>query len=280
MSIASVVSGPKRFLRRAWNRRASPDATKTIRVDGVPFTIVGGRADPFFRHVKVRDDFLLRIARRRLRPDATIFDIGANIGVTACMFARFARGGKIFCFEPGPASYAYLQRTLAANAMPDCRAVQLALGAEPGMLSFVEDGGSASASHVSIPGQTLGAGSLIVEVSTVDREVSAHGLARLDFLKIDVEGFELDVIDGAAQAIASFEPDAFVEFNSFTLIAYRNINPRILLERLLSVFPHVYAFEDDRTYELDRESRVQHFVHQNLLKRGSVDDLFCSFSAL
>ena len=58
------------------------------------------------------------------------------------------------------------------------------------------------------------------------------------------------------------------------------MNPRALLERVLELFPFVYAYDGNRAYQLDTPGAVLTFIHDNLLKRGCVDDLYCSFSSM
>jgi hypothetical protein len=129
-------------------------------------------------------------------------------------------------------------------------------------------------------GISLGGSNTRVTVKTVDDVVSEQKLTRLDFIKIDVEGFELDVLEGARNTINQLQPDVFLEFNAFTLIAYGNQNPRHVLERLKRTFPYVYRFEGGVPHAITDEFSVLAFVHDNLIKRGCVDDLFCTFREL
>ena len=54
---------------------------------------------------------------RHIRPDSTVIDVGANIGVHAIQFADFARLGSVICLEPGRSTFAYLLRNVA-NVIP------------------------------------------------------------------------------------------------------------------------------------------------------------------
>jgi hypothetical protein len=68
----------------------------------------------------------------------------------------------------------------------------------------------------------------------------------------------------------------FLEFNSFTLIAYGDKNPRRFLEELLARFPYVYCFRGARPARIGDGVALLAFLHQNLVEHGCVDDLFCS----
>jgi hypothetical protein len=157
--------------------------------------------------------------------------------------------------------------------------VAAAAGAEPGSLLFHEAEYGAG-SHL-VSGHHLADGAMPavrVPVETLDGVVSSRGLDRLDFLKMDVEGFEPDALAGAAEAIGRFRPVVYIEFNSWTLIAYRNLNPREFLEDLVRRFPHVLAFgPDGRLEPVGGQHGMLGFLHRNLVERGCVDDLVLCF---
>ena len=259
------------------------EETKQIAALGQSLTIAGRPGDPYFDHFNLGDhtnDFLLYVAKSFIRPDAVVFDVGANIGVTSAIFSLAAPQGRTFAFEPSPSIYPYLLKTIEANRMGRCLPRQLALGARPGQLQFFDNPTSASASHLVIENTTLGGATTSVKVSTIDDVVANDGVKRLDLVKIDVEGLELDVLAGAKKTLSALEPDVFLEFNSFTLIAFGNQNPRFVLEQLLSIFPYVYRFEAGQAHEIRDARSILAFIHDNLVKRGCIDDLFCRFTKI
>jgi Methyltransferase FkbM domain len=126
----------------------------------------------------------------------------------------------------------------------------------------------------------ISSSSIEVSVSTVDQFVRERSISRVDMVKIDVEGFEPGVISGARQTIERLQPVVFVEVNSFTLIAYRNFNPRAFVESMMSIFPFVYWFDHGTPKRLHSDDDLLGFIHDHLIKRGCVDDPFCTFSPL
>lgn len=257
--------------------------SRTIRINGKKSTIVGYKSDSYFSRMKrsrKENDFLTYIVRRTLRADSNVLDVGANIGVTSVLFAGTATAGQVHSFEPSPTAFPLLQATIEANDLANVTAHQLACGAQKGQLTFFDNPDSASASHLAVADRTLGQSNATVEVTTLDDFVQERGIDRLDLVKIDVEGLELDVLTGASDVLSRLKPGVFLEFNSFTLIAYGNQNPRFVLETLLERFAHVYRFEDGKPCEIRDEDSVLTFIHDNLLKRRSVDDLYCSHSEL
>lgn len=169
-----------------------------------------------------------------------------------------------------------MNETIRLNGLSDrCDAYQLALAAAEGVLPLFDNPESASASHLAVNRDTLVSQGPGVQVSTVDIIVDELRLDRLDLIKIDVEGFEPDVIEGAMNTIRRLKPKVFLEFNSFTLIAFRNVNPRTLLEHLLNVFSRVSWLSDGQRIDIKGVDGTIGFLHSNLIKHGCVNDLLC-----
>ena len=146
------------------------------------------------------DDHRVNGERRLLRSldlpaDAVIFDVGANVGAWSQGALELFPGARIHAFEPLPGAFAQLSR------VPGITAHQVALGAEPGTatLHFDPDATVLSSLH-DRAGMGL-AQTVDVEVTPLDAFADAHGIGRIDFLKIDVEGHEKDVIAGASQRL-------------------------------------------------------------------------------
>ena len=204
---------------------------RTIRYKDHDIVLHGRSGDPYFDKIVIGDranDFLIAIVARYLPSAAVIFDVGANVGVTSAVFAVSQPAATIYSFEPSPETFGFLCETV--RPFGNVKAFRIAMSDKPGMMRFYDNETSASASHLSTNGNSLGGSSIEVSASTVDQFVKERSLDRVDLIKIDVEGFEPDVISGARQTIERLQPGVFVEVNSFTLIAYRNFNPRAFVE--------------------------------------------------
>lgn len=260
----------------------SPFARRTLTYRGRSLTVVGLAEDHYLRDVGIgaeADDFLAFVLGRTVRRGATVLDVGANIGVTA-VTAAVAAEAKVFAFEPGPRVYPCLLETVKANPDLDITTVQAALGAEPGEMSFYDDPATPASSHMATGDTYVRTSDHRVKVMTVDQFVSEQGLTTLDLIKIDVEGFEIDVLRGAAATISALKPAVFVEFNAFTMIAFRNINPREMLVFLRGTFPYLYRFVDGRPVLIDSEGKALSFLHDNIVRQGCLDDLYGAFDPL
>ena len=133
-----------------------------------------------------------------------IFDVGAMIGDTSAVYRHLFPKAQIYAFEPFANSFAMLERNFAEDN--EFSAFQIALGAQSGKRKFhinsVAPTNSFLATDVRaarVWGNVAGESIAIVDVpvTTIDLFATEHGIDRIDLLKIDVQGAELDVMKGA-----------------------------------------------------------------------------------
>jgi len=243
-------------------------------------TLCGRDGDRYFERAsfdRLSERTLRSLLARGVRGDGIALDIGANIGLTSVLLAQ-AGPGPVYAFEPHPPTFAFLEKTVAANALANVTPVNLALGAEAGELPFFVDPDS-SASHVVSPQNDGREGSITVPIDTVDAFVGALE-GRVSFIKIDAEGAEPDVLKGAAATLQRDRPAVFVEFNLFTLMALANLNPRTALSDLCDSFPYVYRFAQGSHWPIRSGSDIVSFLHEMLTTNMITTDLYCAFDPL
>jgi FkbM family methyltransferase len=132
--------------------------------------------------------------RRLARPGLRAIDIGANFGFYALTLAKGAGPtGHVWGFEPAPATAGYFKEAIAANRLGNVTLHDCAIGAGPGVtrlhLSHTPELNSV-VRHTSRD-------AVEVRVESLDSLAAREALAGIDFLKIDAEGTELDVLNGA-----------------------------------------------------------------------------------
>jgi FkbM family methyltransferase len=144
------------------------------------------------------------LIERILRRGMTVVDVGANHGMFSLEAAHLVgREGVVHAFEPAPATLAVLRRNLAANGLARVHVFPCGLGAaeETARLRVHREYSglnTLAARDVTWNRRTLRADAVIdVPLTTLDHHAARERLGRIDFLKIDVEGFELGVIRGA-----------------------------------------------------------------------------------
>jgi FkbM family methyltransferase len=151
------------------------------------------------------------ICRRLVMPGDTAVDIGANIGLVTMLLSRLVGdAGNVFAFEPNPPSFKALSAAVARNRATNVELQRCALGSqsEERDLSIpTENAGAASLS----PAASTNRGSTTrVSVRTLDEFVAERGISRIQFMKIDVEGFESEVLRGGKRALESIHPEAIL----------------------------------------------------------------------
>jgi FkbM family methyltransferase len=133
-----------------------------------------------------------------LRPGMTVVDAGANVGFyTALAAERCGESGRVIAYEPSPYANARLRTVVERNRLRQVTVVEAALGAAAGRGTlYIERDANHSPSL--IPSSDL-ADTIAVEVRSLDAEAKRLGLERIDLLKLDVEGFEAQVLEGAGE---------------------------------------------------------------------------------
>jgi FkbM family methyltransferase len=153
--------------------------------------------------------------RKVLRPGGTVFDVGANIGyLTAIAASLVGRTGYVHAFEPVPELYRRLERLKALNPQFNIRLSKQAAGAKSDWLdlSLSRDGNLGW--NTLVPGfmtEEQSSGQLRVEVVPLDQYLAEQGIERLDFVKIDVEGYEFPVLQGLRYALKHLRPVVLCE---------------------------------------------------------------------
>lgn len=150
--------------------------------------------------------------REAVRPGATVFDVGANLGAYTLLFAQWVGPvGKVVAFEPAPAAATGLRRLVALNDLRErVEIVETAVSGAVGTAQFASDGSSGANALVNVPHGSRGV--ISVPTTSLDAFCDAHRL-RPDVIKIDVEGEELDVLRGARQTLSRPSVQVFLELH-------------------------------------------------------------------
>jgi FkbM family methyltransferase len=167
----------------------------------------------------------------------TMLDVGANVGFHALTAGLFFR--RVVAFEPTPATADRLERNVMASALRHIDVRRCALSNRSGQAQFSVSRGHCGANRVAAGSHAeASAEAISVPLRTIDElaRESPGGLGKLDFIKIDVEGHECEVLEGGRETISHDRPKLFVEFNtpeqfdrfrSLLPPGYRPIRPEI-----------------------------------------------------
>lgn len=131
--------------------------------------------------------------------EGAIIDVGANLGIVSMMLAKRFPERTIHAFEPAPSTFHALQTNIALNASANIRAMQRAVADRDGEIAFHADPiGRATNSIALSPSDSV----VNVRCVTLDAYVEENAIAEIAFLKVDVEGFEATVFQGARRLLS------------------------------------------------------------------------------
>lgn len=151
-------------------------------------------------------------------PGDIAIDVGTNIGEVLLNFARMVGPtGRAIGFEANPVTHALCCSNLGLNPFPWAEVHAVGLGHIEGELDFGRRCEANSGADSFTP---AGAGTIKAAVTTLDRFVEQATLNRIDLIKIDTEGFDLNVLMGAEQSLQRFSPRLFVELCDENLRAH------------------------------------------------------------
>jgi len=221
--------------------------------------------DDYLEHIRGEfEPAMVRLFQCFADDGKVAFDIGANIGCTAVLFSDCFR--QVHAFEPSPSTFAYLQRNVGRNAGANVALHNLGLGAEAGSSTitfapnnrsgaFVSDREKANSDHRSEQ----------IEISTLDQMAASLELQALDFIKIDVEGFEGHVLRGGQQTLQRFRPVVVLELNHWCLNAFQRTSVPEFFDQLRATFPLLYAVEGNEYLDLHAPGESYAVMYHHIL---------------
>ena len=151
----------------------------------------------------------------------TVYDVGSFEGLLALFFA--SRAKQVICYEPNSRNHGCLTDNIALNGFTNVRVRKTGVGEAPQEIRLVWNpampgGASAEAATATHLQDTVsGAQAETIPITTLDKDVEEHGLPAPDFIKIDIEGWELQALRGARQLLSRYRPALFLEMHGETM---------------------------------------------------------------
>ncbi|MBX3298117.1 MAG: FkbM family methyltransferase [Acidobacteria bacterium] len=157
----------------------------------------------------------LMVLDRILCPEMTFVDIGANNGYFTLFAAKRLPKGCVVAFEPVKETFENLCRNVASNGFLNVLTLELGLsdGNQKEGAIYSSDDDFKDALSTLFPTGNRDQILQRIELTTLDEKVEDLGLARLDIIKIDIEGAELPALRGAKNCIERFRPTILIEIN-------------------------------------------------------------------
>lgn len=176
----------------------------------------------------------------------SIIDIGAHIGVYSIYFGSQFPKAKVLAFEPNPQNYFFLTKNLIKNNIKNVRTFQLGIAEKSSIRKFISDKyvtGKGSfcedkQNHIKLRSQKIIEEE--IRMCSLDDILAVSELTSIDFLKIDTEGFETNVIKGAQKVLHQFDPVLYYEIHGLSK-EQKLHDSSYIYDNLKSLGYHVYC---------------------------------------
>lgn len=148
----------------------------------------------------------IKTFKRIFRNCSVVLDVGANIGQTALLASQYA--DRVYAFEPLPSAMHRLRENIALNNITNIFTYEVAVGSKDGRAHIQEPPESNSGLG------KIGALGINVPITTLDTFVKDNYLKKIDLIKLDIEGGELEALKGAVDTLKKFKPIVILEMNA------------------------------------------------------------------
>lgn len=161
---------------------------------------------------------------------AVVYDVGAFCGMLTLFFARQA--ARVVAYEPNSKNRARLIENIELNNLSNVTVRNVGAGSANTLMTMSYDplmgGGAKLQDSQSAPSNGAGLSTEEITLTTLDSDRAAMNLPAPDFIKIDIEGWELEALRGARQTLQSLHPALFLEMHGDTLVEKRRKTAEIV----------------------------------------------------
>lgn len=204
------------------------------------------------------EKFEIKLFKERIKKGSVIADIGANVGLYSVIASKLTGdSGQVYCFEPEPSNYELLLKNMRLNKCKNMITEPIAVGDKSGGALLYKESGSIG-THSLIPKTYEGQQTIEVNVVSLDKYFKNR--KRIDVMKLDVEGFELNVLNGAKDTLKKVKV-LFFEYTS----SVDNSNKKVWPEGL-NYFSNFYIInEKDKSLKVINPNAILKLAYANIM---------------
>lgn len=187
------------------------------------------------------------------RNPQVIIDVGANYGTYSFFLSKLYPESKIFAFEPSTRTFDIFRKIIKNFNLKNVIPIKKGLGSKEERKEIVMPAHYTILAYISEKNTKRKSTDLIedIKITTLDNFVKRNNLKNVDFIKCDVEGFELEVFRGAKNTIKKFKPVVFVEVEERHTNKY-GINPNDVLKFFKKLGYFCYSTKNDKIVRTDK----------------------------
>lgn len=169
---------------------------------------------------------------QKIKNGDVVLDVGSNIGEVLLNMAKVNPDGRIYGFEPVKSTFDKLQKNVSLNSFSNIYLNQLAVSDTNETVYYQAKEGHSGGTMMSKESKINSPN--FIEAMTLDNFAELNLIEKIDFIKVDIEGFEMNFIKGALQTLKKHKPSIFIEVDHDKLIR-QNSSPEELLSILKSI---------------------------------------------
>lgn len=227
------------------------------------------------------DAITLAIFQNFCKTNSYVLDLGANIGFTAIALADICTDGKIAAIEPLEPTFNFLKQNISRTNKKNISLHQFAVGNKNAEITmqatqdflagaFISDQYQADDKHFTYH----------VKVNLLDEVFEDFNFNKLDFIKMDLEGYEVHALEGGLKTLKKFKPTVLLEMNHWCLNVFHRISLPEFQERLRNIFPYIYAIEYPNFLDFTCRNNFYHIAHEHLTTTSKYFNLIAGFNQL
>jgi len=208
----------------------------------------------------------IEFLKENVKPGDVVFDIGAHLGLMSVISSQLSGpNGKVYAFEPSPSTFDLLKKVLALNSgqslvIPE----QMAITNKVGKLNFYLSSDIGSNSNSLVEKHPLNRDAIQIPCTTLDAFAKEHHITLIHLIKIDAEGSELEVLQGAKEVLLNQRPKVILAIHP-RLIRNNANEPRDIYKLISSLNYRVFF----KKKELDENGfcSIEDFFDVHLLPK-------------
>lgn len=210
----------------------SPGTFRKCNIGGINFLLDLSETNGHSNYYSLDDGY--KILFSSINEGMNVIDIGANIGAITLQIAKkISKNGRVFSFEPSPYNFKQANRNISLNNFSNIKLVNQGLGnrRETAFLYNVNPNNRGMLRLLQENDETKPYEKEEVIIDTLDNSMEKFSIPKPDFIKIDVEGFEYKVLQGAHGTLNKYKPILFIELVDNNLLEQKS-NPKELIQYL------------------------------------------------
>lgn len=191
------------------------DQRRQVSISGIKMELNLKHYNDHFTYWFSSTDLFLKNTIKVIQPNDVVIDVGINIGNYLLHFAQKATSGSVHGFEPNIEVFNYVKKNCSLNSFKNIYLNNFGLGNSSSTFEMAQINENLGMNKIVASGTLKNTFS--IQVERFDDYVIKNNISTIDVVKIDVEGFEMNVLLGAEESINKWKPFLFVEIDDENL---------------------------------------------------------------